>query len=137
MQRIFAMYESHTHTHTHTHTPVSYTHLDVYKRQFTYYMSAYIKIIYTYWQWRNGIIYENLILYILWNSTFNHTCKLLYSGVLSWCELSYSLHLFIDKLFKTVLKTAIPSPFHPSMGFQRYHDSPVLGFLFQLFLSNW
>ena len=23
----------HTHTHTHTHTPVSYTHLDVYKRQ--------------------------------------------------------------------------------------------------------
>ena len=22
-----------THTHTHTHTPVSYTHLDVYKRQ--------------------------------------------------------------------------------------------------------
>ena len=23
-----------THTHTHTHTPVSYTHLDVYKRQF-------------------------------------------------------------------------------------------------------
>ena len=24
----------HTHTHTHTHTPVSYTHLDVYKRQY-------------------------------------------------------------------------------------------------------
>ena len=24
---------THTHTHTHTHTPVSYTHLDVYKRQ--------------------------------------------------------------------------------------------------------
>ena len=24
---------AHTHTHTHTHTPVSYTHLDVYKRQ--------------------------------------------------------------------------------------------------------
>ena len=25
-----------THTHTHTHTPVSYTHLDVYKRQHTH-----------------------------------------------------------------------------------------------------
>ena len=25
--------ESNGHTHTHTHTPVSYTHLDVYKRQ--------------------------------------------------------------------------------------------------------
>ena len=25
-----------THTHTHTHTPVSYTHLDVYKRQVFY-----------------------------------------------------------------------------------------------------
>ena len=25
--------QTHTHTHTHTHTPVSYTHLDVYKRQ--------------------------------------------------------------------------------------------------------
>ena len=25
--------QSKTHTHTHTHTPVSYTHLDVYKRQ--------------------------------------------------------------------------------------------------------
>ena len=28
-----SIYECSTHTHTHTHTPVSYTHLDVYKRQ--------------------------------------------------------------------------------------------------------
>ena len=27
------MKDTHTHTHTHTHIPVSYTHLDVYKRQ--------------------------------------------------------------------------------------------------------
>ena len=30
-----------THTHTHTHTPVSYTHLDVYKRQVLYPSSAF------------------------------------------------------------------------------------------------
>ena len=29
------------HTHTHTHTPVSYTHLDVYKRQVIYYIYEY------------------------------------------------------------------------------------------------
>ena len=31
-------YNTHTHTHTHTHTPVSYTHLDVYKRQMLNYI---------------------------------------------------------------------------------------------------
>ena len=30
---LYVIDSSHTHTLTHTHTPVSYTHLDVYKRQ--------------------------------------------------------------------------------------------------------
>ena len=35
-----------THTHTHTHTPVSYTHLDVYKRQICYLTTLKCWIIY-------------------------------------------------------------------------------------------
>ena len=35
---------SHTHTHTHTHTPVSYTHLDVYKRQIFGAMLKFLRV---------------------------------------------------------------------------------------------
>ena len=32
------------HTHTHTHTPVSYTHLDVYKRQTIHIMRIFVRM---------------------------------------------------------------------------------------------